>query len=304
MLAMIAVPACSAADDAADRPPADAGRDTRVRYDVEVDRRDARESDGAGDGETPGADATPDLLPPPDALDAPVVADAAAETSVPDATVDGAAPRDADATSTPGDAAVDPTITTCLVSFTVTGVRWDAEGGAPDGQASARVVRLVGDAANLGSWSPTAGLLLMESGAGTWSGAATFRDQQIIEFKFVKLEGVTPEWETWQPFDSNRSLRVECTGDAGALDATEGGLSDVATNDGADVASDAADASSTDAPPSDAAPPDATPLDATSDAAGDDATSDAIADVRVTTGPARGRSYTGVFGVRPADATK
>lgn len=300
LLAMIAVPACSAADDPAERPPADAGRDTRPRYDALVDRNDAGESDVEGDGEKPRADAGTDAaVPPIDVVDAPLDVDAATETSVPDAVVDGSPPRDADATSNPGDAAVDPIVTTCLVSFTVTGVRWDADGGPPDGgQAPARVVRLVGDAANLGSWAPTAGALLAEGAAGTWSGTTTFRDQQLVEFKFVKLEGATPEWESWQPFDSNRSLRVECSGDAGVLvDALEGGPSD--------VASDAAEASFADAAP-DAATSDAAPEDATTDPASDATsdTSDASDDVRVTTGPARGQRYTGVFGVRPPDATK
>ncbi len=291
LLAMFAVPACSAADDAPDRLPVDAGRDTRgARSDVQSDRSDAPSLDDVVDGENPGADASADdVVPPIDARDAAFDVDAAPEGSAPEAAIDGTPLRDADAGATPGDAALDPIVTTCLVSFTVTGVHWVAEAGAPDGQAPSRVVRIVGDAPNLGSWAPTAGALLTESAAGTWSGTATFRDQQSVEFKFVKLEGATPEWENWQPYDSNRSLRVECTGDAGGtFDASDVALTDGTTSDRSDVAGDSPDSSDDGS--------DATPPDATSDAA--------TADTWVTTGPARGRSYTGAFGVRPLDATK
>ncbi|MET0595693.1 MAG: hypothetical protein ABW133_23550, partial [Polyangiaceae bacterium] len=139
------------------------------------------------------------------------------------------------------------------------------------------------------------GVPLAETGSGVWSGTASLRDQQLIEFKFVKLQGSTPEWEGWQPYDSNRSLRVECTGEGGVL--TDAGDGAAPPADAADDAPDAA----LDAPPADASIADggvdAPPDTATADAV--DATSDSPAP-----GPARGRSYTGVFGVRPPDATK
>lgn len=315
VLAMISVQACSA-DDPTERPAADAGRDTRTtsRADALADQNDARGADaidvtdagappspdGAADVEVPPLDATDDR-PNVDASDTPDLADSA--------TPDVAPPLDADAGPPPFDATSDPIVTTCFVSFTVSGVAWDSDAGAPDAQSSARIVRVVGDIANLGSWTPTAGVPLAETLPGTWSGTASLRDQQLVEFKFVKLQGSTPEWESWQPYDSNRALRVECGSDGGVLsDAGDGAAPplDAPTSDGAtsDAAGDATDSDVADAI-SDATPSDASSGDAGAD--GLDATTadaaDASSDARGT-GPARGRNYTGVFGVRPPDATK
>jgi hypothetical protein len=139
------------------------------------------------------------------------------------------------------DGASEPAPGTCRVDFTVTGVLW-ADAG-PD--AAARSVYLVGDAAVLGVWMPLLGVPISEISAGTWSGNVTLLDQQLIQFKFVKVAGgAAPEWEAWNPLTSNRTMRINCSGDAGP---PEGGASDG--------------------------------------------------------GPAPGKSYLGVFGTRPPDAT-
>jgi hypothetical protein len=305
LLGLLTLEACSAADEPADRPSTDAGRDTKTPPRPDVQGADQLDASGgsyadetsappdpdvtAPDASSPPADVTvpPDVTIPP--LDGP---------ATPDVTVPPDAPPPPPIDSTP-----DQTVPSCLVTFTVNGVHWDAPEGGADAPVTGRVVRLVGDAANIGSWTPTAGALLAETGFGTWSGTATFRDQQLIEFKFVKLEGITPEWETWIPFDSNRSLRVECFGDGGVLrDAADAGAAHDAMIDGpvdgaidADVASDTA---SGDGPSEGAA--DGGIIDANTDAQDAAGPSDG----RVVPVPARGLRYVGDFGVRPPDATK
>ena len=300
VFAMISGAACSAADPA-ERTPVDAGRDTRTtpRADALADQNDARGADVADDG-APDVDGAADAVIPP--ADAPsdrsdaATGDGAAPDApaLPDAPIsDVAPPRDADA-SPPLDATADAAITTCFVSFTVSGVLWDAEAGAPDAAPSARIVRVVGDAANLGAWTPSAGVPLAEISPSTWSGTANLRDGQLIEFKFVKLQGSTPEWENWQPYDSNRSLRVVCPADGGVLvDAGDGATPSDAAGDAADANGDISIADGLSDVVADSATPDAT-FDA----------SDSISDSPVTSVPARGHSYTGAFGVRPPDATK
>jgi hypothetical protein len=300
LVGVLALEACSAADDVPERPD-DAGRDARTipRADAQsADRLDA--SGGSFADETsspPDPDAeTPDTSSPPQ------------DSAVPPP--DGARPPDG-TLPPPGDApprldaATDPTAVSCLVTFTVNGVSWSAPEGGADAQG-ARVVRLVGDAPNIGSWAPTAGVLLGETAPGTWSAAATFRDQQLTEFKFVKLDGITPEWESWLPFDSNRSLRVECSADGGVLrDASDVG----AANDAFTAIDAAADRGADGAPPdaaADTASSDAAEsgsVDA-ADAARDAQDSSAPGDGGAVPNPARGRSYVGSFGVRPLDATK
>ena len=299
VLGLAVLSACSAADPPAERP-ADAGRDRRTTPRADGSSADRLDANGGSyadetstppepDGATLDATVPPDgTMPPPDAGSP--IADGSGPRP------DGSGPP-ADASPPSVDGAADQAGTSCLVTFTVHGVRWEAEGGAVDAQGS-RVVRLVGDAANLGSWAPMQGVPLVETTPGTWSGNATFRDQQLTEFKFVKLEGSTPEWESWQPYDSNRSLRVECWDDGGTLrDASEGGDD---TGPG-DARADG------DASPGDA-PPDASLTDGAVDASGSDAVNDAAesgsSDALVTPVPARGKSYVGVFGVRPPDATK
>jgi len=315
LTALPALPACSAADDVpGDRPQADAGRDTRTTVRADGPSTDRLDAIGGGYADeastTPDPDVTvPDApSPPPDAPDPP--------TDAPPPPPDGSSPPPIDATLPPPmDVTPDQAVLSCLVSFTVNGVVWSApEGGTLDAQ-SGRAVRLVGDAANLGSWAPSGGVLLTEISSGNWSGTATFRDQQSIEFKFVKFEGTTPEWENWLPYDSNRSLRVECFGDAGVLrdashaDATtvSDGAADRATDGDAssvsDVAGDATDNDGAHDTTADATAHDGALLDATADAI-DAVDAGAPSDARVIPVPARGRTYVGVFGVRPPDATK
>jgi hypothetical protein len=311
VLGVATLAACSASDEPADRPRVDAGRDTRTTV-VRVDGQSPDRLDASGGGHADEASTRPDPdvavpdgpSPPPDAAVPP-----------PDGSPplpDGSSPPPADAAPPPMDVTPDVAVASCVVSFTVHGVAWsNPEGGASDAQVPGRIVRLVGDPANLGSWTPTSGVPLTETSPGIWSGTAILRDQQLTEFKFVKMEGTTPEWENWLPYDSNRSLRVECHGDAGTLrdaievDATTAGDSagDRTTHgDGAtsDVVSDqsAGDGSV-----------DAAADAATIDGAVSDATADAIdwgapSDARVVPVPARGRAYVGMFGVRPPDATK
>ena len=312
VLGLSALPGCSAADDVpGDRPPVDAGRDTRttVRSDAQTsDRLDASGGGYADEASTPEPDVTvPDVPSPP-----PDVAVPPSDGSPPPP--DGISPPPIDSPPPPPvDVTPDQAIASCLVSFTVNGVTWSTpEGGTGDAQSPGRLVRLVGDAANLGSWMPTAGVLLTEISPGTWSGTTTFRDQQLTEFKFVKLEGATPEWENWLPYDSNRSLRVECFGDAGASDAADADAT-TATDGFADRAADA-DAAATSDVASDQSSSDGS-IDSADGAGTDAATADGIvtdapadagapSDVRVVPVPARGRTYVGAFGVRPADATK
>jgi hypothetical protein len=300
-----ALQACSASDDAPERPPVDAGRDTRTTPRADAPGADRLDAGGADAEETsappvPDAGAPDATLPPPDVTSPPPDAGPPEVGPPLDRTPP---PPPSDAPPLP-DGTMDATLPSCVVTFTVSGVRWDAPEGGADAQAGARIVRLVGDAANIGSWMPTAGVPLTETVSGTWSGTAVFRDQQLTEFKFVKVEGVTPEWETWTPYDSNRSLRVDCfgdgggPGDAGGADAMGDAPADRSDGDGAsvDIVSDNGGDATSDAP----APPDAD----VNDAEGGAQDAGAPDDVRVVPVPARGKTYTGVFGVRPLDATK
>jgi hypothetical protein len=317
VLGLAVLQACSATDDAIDRPEPDAGRDAKptVRADAQgADRLDAS-GDSAADGgsTTPPPDAAvPDTAtPPPDG-----------PTTEPDVAVpprpDAPPPPPPDAQPPPPiDAAQDlPQPVSCVVTFTVSGVRWDPpEAGAPDA-SGAHTVRLVGDVANLGSWNPASGVLLTETMPGTWSGTAIFRDEQLTEFKFVKLEGTTPEWDSWQPYDSNRSLRVECLGDAGTLrDASDAAVTADASSDAADAKSDGLvsndaemDSRGSDGHVIEASTDGASDSTAVADGApdgmGDASEVGTLPDGAIIPVPARGQSYQGVFGVRPPDATK
>jgi len=305
LFGVLALEGCSASDDVPERPE-DAGRDVKTfpRADAQgTDRLDANGGSYADETSAPPVpDAeTPDTSsPPPDSAAPPP---------------DGTRPPDGTTIPPPSDApprfdvAADQTAASCLVTFTVNGVSWSAPEGGADAQGT-RVVRLVGDAPNIGAWAPTAGVLLGETAPGTWSGTAIFRDQQLTEFKFVKLDGITPEWESWLPFDSNRSLRVECSADGGVLrDAADVGAGndaftgvDATADRGADVPHDAA----VDTPAGDAASDAAQSgsLDGDADGALDAQDSSAPGDGGAGPAPARGRSYVGSFGVRPLDATK
>jgi hypothetical protein len=286
VLGLVTLSGCSAADEPADRPPADAGRDTRTTV-VRSDGPSADRLDASGGGYADEASTTPEPdvavpdgpSPPPDAPVPPP------DGSPPD----GSSPPPTDAPPPPPmDVTPDQMITSCVVSFTVTGVAWsNPEGGAGDAQVPGRAVRLVGDAANLGTWAPTSGVPLTETSPGTWAGTTTFRDQQLTEFKFVKMEGTTPEWENWLPYDSNRSLRVECFGDAGTLRDANDADAPLASDGFFDASGDIA-----------------TTDRGAIDAGADTIDSGAPPDGSVVPVPARGRTYVGAFGVRPADATK
>ena len=120
------------------------------------------------------------------------------------------------AADAPFDAPRDSPIVGCTVDFTVSGVAWDEDGAAGDG--GARGVRLVGDIGSLGAWEPALGVPLIEKAPGAWSASIALADRLTIEFKFVKMEsGRAPQWEQWLPFDSNRSLKVDCASDGGTV---------------------------------------------------------------------------------------
>ena len=321
ILGLLALEACSAADETPDHEDVvDAGRDVKPtpRADAQGDQLDASGGSYADEGSVPPEldAAQPDTSSPPGDVVAPPpdVPDVRSDVPLPDGSMP---PSDAPPPP-PVDALPDQVVVTCLVTFTVNGVSWDPpDGGLSDAQVAGRVVRLVGDAVNIGSWVPTSGVLLTETTPGTWSGTATFRDQQLTEFKFVKMEGTTPEWENWLPYDSNRSLRVECEGDAGVLrDAADVTASDATASDGERDAR-VADATSTDAGGD--APSQDGQSDGGMDAFAGDASADGGADAndggtsqdggapsdgRVIPVPARGQRYGGTFGVRPGDATK
>ena len=172
-----------------------------VALDVTRDTADA----GAVDVHVDRADAMNDAI-----------ADTASSPDVVDAGFDGdandAVGRDADATN---DAVTDPPITGCTVDFTVSGVSWDDETPVETG---ARVVRLVGSADSIGAWDPVHGLAMIERAPGAWATSVRLSDGAPLEFKFVKVDGGSaPEWEQWLPFDSNRSLRVDCASDGGVI---------------------------------------------------------------------------------------
>jgi hypothetical protein len=116
----------------------------------------------------------------------------------------------------PLDALRDPPVVGCSVDFTVSGVTWDTD--PPIGDANARGVRLVGDIGALGGWEPMWGLLLDENAPGAWSASIPLFDQITVEFKFVKMDsGRAPQWEQWVPFDSNRSLTIDCSSDGATV---------------------------------------------------------------------------------------
>jgi hypothetical protein len=121
-----------------------------------------------------------------------------------------------DATDAPFDAPRDAPIVGCTVEFTVSGVTWDEDG--PTADSGSRGVQLVGDIGSFGAWDATSGVALMEKAPGAWSANFHLSDRLSLQFKFVKMEfGRPPEWEEWLPFDSNRSLMVDCRSDGGTI---------------------------------------------------------------------------------------
>jgi hypothetical protein len=59
---------------------------------------------------------------------------------------------------------------------------------------------------------------MTEKAPGAWSTNVRLVQELTLEFKFVKMvSGSAPEWEQWLPFDSNRSLMVDCSLDGGTV---------------------------------------------------------------------------------------
>jgi hypothetical protein len=59
---------------------------------------------------------------------------------------------------------------------------------------------------------------MTEKAPGAWSVSVPLADKLAIEFKFVKVQsGRAPEWEQWLPFDSNRSLSIDCAAEGGTV---------------------------------------------------------------------------------------
>jgi hypothetical protein len=218
-------------DDAAQTPPGDAASD--------VSATDAR--DAANDA-APASDVSPDRdehdVTEDDDVRAPDAGHDAARDgrgdieSGRDVTADGIADAD-DAFDAPRDGPPDRVTLGCTVELTVTGVAWDVVDGPHDArreedagrEGGARGVKIVGDLPALGMWDPAMALSLVEKGPGTWSVVVVLSDGLPLQFKFVKLDPAhAPEWESWEPFDSNRSMRIDCAIDGGSRfpDAADG----------------------------------------------------------------------------------
>jgi hypothetical protein len=242
LLALAGQAGCIVYDDALRREPSDdAARDVMrdaalspSRDGAEASRPDAPSdpaliSDGLGEmGRVDVAtiDAMEDIIdasrtdggardafvPPPDvhATDT-TIADAMFDARADTVESDAFDAKSSDAPST--DMTGDPPIVGCTADFTVSGVTWD--GGATE-DSGARVVRLVGDNGALGAWSPEVGPAMSEKAPGAWSVTVALPDKIAIEFKFVKVQSaLPPEWEQWLPFDSNRSMSVDCGAEGG-----------------------------------------------------------------------------------------
>jgi hypothetical protein len=197
----------------------DAGVDLGVPEDI-ASGEDARDG-GSGDA-GPGGNATDAawgdvahdaIVGPPDVSTPDALADAQSDaTAGVDATDAGGGGSDVLSDATP-----DVPIVGCNVDFTVSGVVWEDDAPFDAGDGGDRVVRLVGNVGALGSWTPTSGLPMTEKAPGAWSAAVALPEEIALEFKFVKMaSGRAAEWE-WLPFDSNRSLLVECTADGGTV---------------------------------------------------------------------------------------
>jgi hypothetical protein len=140
--------------------------------------------------------------------------------------------------TTPSPSEVGPVATrvTCQVIFAVNGINWEQPEGGIAADASSHAVYLVGDAPILGAFIPASGVSLTESASDTWTGSVPLLDQLRIEFKFVKIvSGVAPEWEGFGPYDSNRSLIVDCSSDGAAPAANPNPTGNEAGSDGGTV---------------------------------------------------------------------
>jgi len=202
------------------RAATDAPREPPARTDAS-----ALDVEASGDASTGEDGSSTDTRDAGDAKTADDARDATTDPFVDGLLADGSADVQADmgageggddATDAPFDAPSDPTIVGCPVDFTVSGVTW-AEAG-PTADSGSRGVRLVGDIGSFGAWEPTLGVPLREKAPGAWSANLPLSDRLTLQFKFVKMEsGRPPEWEEWLPFDSNRSLMIDCTSDGGTV---------------------------------------------------------------------------------------
>jgi hypothetical protein len=198
-------------------PEADATRDAVSDVGLPSDARLGDDSSDAtnldvngadGDDASDGSGSSTDVTSSDGSLEA--GADAGADTS------DGATIDTANDRRDAVDAMGDPPIVGCTVDFTVSGVTWD--GGIATEDGGMHGVHLVGDVGQLGAWSPDAGRAMTEKAPGAWSTSISLSDRLVVEFKFVKVRsGAQPEWEQWPPFDSNRSLLVDCGADGGTV---------------------------------------------------------------------------------------
>ena len=220
VLGLSALPGRSAANDVpGDRPPVDAGRDTRttVRSDAPASNRlDASGGSYADEASTPEPDvAVPDVpSPPPDVAVPPPDGSPPPPDGTSPPPIDSPPPPPVDVTPQSGRRFVSRQFhrqRRCLVDA---GRRHRGRAVARPPGASRRrrrEPRFMDADRRSASHRDFARNLV---------GHDDFRDQQLTEFKFVKLEGRRP-WENWLPYDSNQSLRVECFGDAGASDAAD-----------------------------------------------------------------------------------
>jgi Starch binding domain len=192
----------------------DAGTDADRAEDVTT-IEDVRDPNDARDPGDAVAEREATVGPLPDASTPDVAGDGRVDTAdaVDESDTSGGDDREASV-----DALGDPPIVGCTVDFTVSGVTWDVTGPPDAADSGLRVVRLVGSANALGAWDPGSAPPMTEKAPGAWSTSVALADDVALEFKFVKVDaGRAPEWEQWPPFDSNRSLLVECSADGGTV---------------------------------------------------------------------------------------
>ena len=79
-------------------------------------------------------------------------------------------------------------------------------------------VYVVGDKPALGSWNPAKGFALKVHGSGksaTWSGSTVLPAGAPVQYKYVKWDGKTADWEADEPTKSkNREVRTPSAGHA------------------------------------------------------------------------------------------
>ena len=77
-------------------------------------------------------------------------------------------------------------------------------------------VYVVGDQPELGKWSPGKGLALKMQGKGknaTWTGSTSLPAGSPVQYKYVKWDGKSADWEADEPTKSkNREVRVPSHG--------------------------------------------------------------------------------------------